>query len=350
MNTIAISNNNATIYQAKYPDILTIPLNKKILKVFVDFLSVILFPIGIVRLVDFGLRVLVTRLAILPAARVKFPEISENRVQFKTPDGVTLEGIYLEGKIPGKAIAICMGNGMSCQRAFDQKEGDNGTYQFLADAGYSILAFNPRGVGKSGGIPLPETLQLDSYSALSYLREEKKMEKVGFYGISLGAANGVRGAALFDPSTPLILDRTFDNLILETKTVITRLFRALKESKKCSRFWWQRLVKVIPPTFAGKCAAFFIFLLRLQINARKAYDKMTGPSFCIAHAQDGIIPIEVSLMKNNGRFDGMFINDIYNPEGEDLIDAYSTQAYFHLRPLEKDEQIHILNFLQKSLL
>jgi hypothetical protein len=408
MSTITLDNNKInTIYQAKYPEALVTPLYKKILKVFANFLSIILFPIGVIRLLDFGLRALVTRLAILPAARITFPKISENRVTFKTPDGVTLEGIYIEGKIPGKAIAVCMGNAMSCQNAFDQDipnvfqklefedsrrptfepgeadievdpvnhrvdadgfnardagAGENqflehvrykreGHYQFLVDAGYSVLAFNPRDVGESGGIALPEDLPLDSYSALSYLREEKKMEKVGFCGFSLGAANGVRGAALFDPNIPVVLDRTFDNLVLETEILVAKLFSALKNSKNYSKFWWHRLVKILPPALAGKCAAFFIFILRLQINAREAYDKMAkGNVFCVSHQQDGVIPQEASMMRDEKLY-GMKISDNhYQPEeDEDSIDVHLMRASFHIRRLEKKEQEFILDFLKDSL-
>ncbi|MDX1960690.1 MAG: alpha/beta hydrolase [Leptospiraceae bacterium] len=104
-------------------------------------------------------------------------------VKFSTSDAVELEGWYIEGETKGKAILFVHGHGGSRNEAM----------RFLPSLhkeGYSLLTINlRRNAGKFASMGFYE--KLDVLAAIDYLIKEKKMDSVGIFGFSMGAATSI---------------------------------------------------------------------------------------------------------------------------------------------------------------
>lgn len=114
-------------------------------------------------------------------------------VKFKSVDGVALDGwfVYADKK-SDKTIIACHGWGANRADIFPST-------MFLLKEGCNLLYFDFRNHGKSGG-NVSSLGKLESYdlrSAVDFLKKEKPLqsEKIGVYGISMGASVAVITAA-----------------------------------------------------------------------------------------------------------------------------------------------------------
>lgn len=113
-------------------------------------------------------------------------------VTFPASDGVTLSGWYTAGR-NGAAVVVVPGAGSSRTGAVAQAE-------VLADAGYAVLVYDPRGHGASGGraMDLGWAGDTDMRGAVDYLTDRAGVGTVGALGLSMGGEQAL-GAAAGDP-------------------------------------------------------------------------------------------------------------------------------------------------------
>lgn len=140
------------------------------------------------------------RALLTPPAQLGLPV---ERVEFASGDGVRLVSWVIRARGPsGFWLLICHGNAGNLSEA-----GRPEHYAGLRALGLSLLAFDYRGYGESGGVPTEAGLYLDAEAAYRYLRDELAVppERIVLFGHSLGSAVAVDLAARV-PVAALVLD------------------------------------------------------------------------------------------------------------------------------------------------
>lgn len=127
------------------------------------------------------------------APRVRFsPPAREvaRQVRFAAVDGVALRGLLLPGRPERPALVICHGYQRSMEESF-------GIGVELHQRGFTVLLFDFRGCGRSGGrfTTIGATEHRDLLGAAAFLRRVTGRDSVGVLGISMGGAVAIRGAA-----------------------------------------------------------------------------------------------------------------------------------------------------------
>jgi len=120
----------------------------------------------------------------------------------ETEDGIRLGAWYLPG-------------GRSAVLVFNGNAGDRSMRAPLAAAlnrmGYSVLLFDYRGYGGNSGRPTEDGLAADARAAEAWLAAQPGVERVAYFGESLGAAVAV-GLAVQRPPAALVLRSPFTSL------------------------------------------------------------------------------------------------------------------------------------------
>lgn len=319
------------IYQASYPASLD-PNQKGVFSAIWNILSYVIFPIAIVRFClrnylfskiyygtspwkgtykndkardDCWKRLKLDRFASGNNCQVK-------EIEFQSPDGALIKGVYIERvartENSDKVIYIAAGQGDTWERMLSDP-----TCSEALKNGYSVFMINPRGVGESDSKATRsvDNYALDFYSGYQYLlnrdlyvehAEKIEIENILFYGYSLGAAAGLRGAVLiqeaYEGRAPAIIaDRTFKNFASEA-------FHLLKPSnlwKLTNNPLFRFLIVILYPVLyiIALLAYLLVHLFGMNINATESWktlalenkDKMIS-----LHADnDTKIPYEASL-------------------------------------------------------
>jgi pimeloyl-ACP methyl ester carboxylesterase len=112
-------------------------------------------------------------------------------IEFTTADEVTLQGWYA-ASTNGAGVVVVPGSGSTRAGALAQA-------QLLAEAGYGVLVYDPRGHGGSGGaaMDLGWAGDLDVPAAVTTLLAQPGVRTVGALGLSMGGEQ-VLGAAAND--------------------------------------------------------------------------------------------------------------------------------------------------------
>jgi uncharacterized protein len=125
-------------------------------------------------------------------------------VVIDTDDGIRLGASYFPVGSDGPAVLVCHGNG-----------GDRAGRVDLASAlnrmGLSVLLFDYRGYGGNPGHPTEEGLATDARAAQAWLASQPGVDKIVYFGESLGAAVAV-GLAIERPPAALVLRSPFTSL------------------------------------------------------------------------------------------------------------------------------------------
>jgi len=291
-------------FQASWPksqDPALKSLASKVGNVFWNIISVVIFPIGLIRLAGHYLRNITFR-CIVPGipfldtpvrtywdltkviARFLFnPDICKTDlteygkfqlkrlkgepVQFTAPDGAQIDGAFVPGKHKNKVILFVGGNA-------EQWETLNWHDQ-LKPTGASLLFLNPRGVGVSSGSRNSEGYALDTYAAAEYLIHQKEIdpENILFAGFSMGAANTTRGAALIQEKYP---DKKIQALNINSFSSLENEIYAV-----LGTFGY-------PGFLASK-------LLGLNKDVKKAWDSLKGKKVIFHNPKDPVIPYLAQL-------------------------------------------------------
>ena len=116
-------------------------------------------------------------------------------VSFSSEPGITLRGWYIPGRRGGGVVLLL--HGVRASRLMEI-----GRARFLHQAGYTVLAFDFRAHGESGGdrITFGYRESRDVAAALVYLKKRAPRERIGVIGTSMG------GAAFLLASPPLQVD------------------------------------------------------------------------------------------------------------------------------------------------
>ncbi|KAI1504775.1 alpha/beta-hydrolase [Biscogniauxia marginata] len=120
---------------------------------------------------------------------------SQQLVNIKTLDGVTLEAWFYEAE--GPAPAIVMTHGLNCVKEMSLGE----TAEHFHSAGYNVLLYDSRAVGGSGGLPRnqidPLKMVEDISDVVSFAKTLHSVDpnRILLWGMSLGATvSGVAAA------------------------------------------------------------------------------------------------------------------------------------------------------------
>jgi fermentation-respiration switch protein FrsA (DUF1100 family) len=138
--------------------------------------------------------------------------LSPERVEIPSSDGVVLVGWVIRppaSDTAGRWLLICHGNGGNISDA-----GRPTHYAGLRALGLTLLAFDYRGYGESGGRPTEEGLYRDADAAYRYLREVRHVpaERIVLFGHSLGSAVAVELATRV-PAAGLVLDGALSSVV-----------------------------------------------------------------------------------------------------------------------------------------
>ena len=127
--------------------------------------------------------------------------LSFEDVSFLSEDGTDLSGWYMPAeisdnvseKVSDKAVIFVHGHGA------DRREGMR-WFKAIHQAGFNILAFDLRNQGKStqSFSTMGFFEKRDVIGALDYLQQQKKIQSIGIFGTSMGAATSIM-AMVDDP-------------------------------------------------------------------------------------------------------------------------------------------------------
>ncbi len=133
--------------------------------------------------------------------------VDGKEVWFRSLDGTRLHGLWVPGRKDYPAVVLCHGYYKSLAEPLD-------VGLKLNQAGYSVLLFDFRACGKSGGrfttVGWKETW--DVQAAVRYVGERYGRGPVGVLGISMGAAAAIIAAAQTREIAALVADSAFAHL------------------------------------------------------------------------------------------------------------------------------------------
>ncbi len=120
-------------------------------------------------------------------------------LQLKTSDGINLHGWYIPASQPRGTVLFLHGNAGNISHRLD-------SIQMFHRLGYSMLIFDYRGYGRSGGAPSEQGTYRDADAAWRYLIEQRHMPscRIVLFGESLGGAIAARLAARQKPAALVI--------------------------------------------------------------------------------------------------------------------------------------------------
>lgn len=309
----AINTNLSIFYEAKWPEKLNPALKSlshKVMRVIWNIISVIIFPIGLLRLAMKWLKNKVLRVLVpgnidldrhivhfkstwdwikaicrflINSEHFKIDREAEGKellnrfnghpLKLTTPDKVKLCGAFFPNKIRDKAIIYATGR-------TGQWENNTVRLNELLRLNTSLVVVNPRGVGKNKDHRSEEGYALDIYAAYDFLIKHQKIDPndIVLVGFSMGAAYGTEGAAEAQDQYPdkkikAININSFSDLQLEVQTSLQG-HGALK--------------------LIGRIAAR---VLRLKLNPKTAWDKLKGEKWIFYNPSDELIPKSASLYR-----------------------------------------------------
>ncbi|MGH8934773.1 MAG: alpha/beta hydrolase [Acidimicrobiia bacterium] len=147
------------------------------------------------------------RLIYLPMTqRVPPPEsvlARAEEVEFQTEDGLRLHAWFVPGS---KDTTVLVFNGNAGHRAHRAPLAEA-----LSEEGFSILLFDYRGYGGNPGSPSEAGLASDARAARAWLEARPEVDRIAYFGESLGAAVAV-GLAKEEPPEALVLRSPFTSL------------------------------------------------------------------------------------------------------------------------------------------
>jgi uncharacterized protein len=138
-------------------------------------------------------------------------------VRLHTADGVTLGAWWIPAKHPRGTLVFAHGNAGNIAYRIDKAA-------FFRELGLSILLFDYRGYGTSGGNPTEDGTYRDMDAAVEHVRSARGFStgKTLFWGESIGAAVAVE-AVTRHPCGGLVLESGFTSLPAMAKAVYPRV-------------------------------------------------------------------------------------------------------------------------------
>jgi fermentation-respiration switch protein FrsA (DUF1100 family) len=132
--------------------------------------------------------------------------LAYQQVTFSASDGVGLHGWFIPAERQRGVVLYCHGNGGNIGHCVESAA-------ILHDLGFSVLAYDYRGYGRSDGTPSEEGTYRDAEAAWRYLVDERGVaaSDIVMVGRSLGGAVAT-WLATQHPPRALILESTFTSM------------------------------------------------------------------------------------------------------------------------------------------
>ena len=136
--------------------------------------------------------------------------MNEPKDKYRNVNHKHLHGWLLENEASDKIILFCHG-----YRGNISHEQDR--IITLRNLGYSVLAFDYSGYGKSGGVPSEQQLYDDTSDMIALLRQKYRPEQIIVYGFSLGGSVATYAARRYGIPT-LILESPLPSIKIYLKS------------------------------------------------------------------------------------------------------------------------------------
>lgn len=244
------------------------------------------------------------QLIYLPAADVPAEDAppGTEEVELRTEDGLALDAWFVRGAGEGPWSAVIVFNGNAGNRSHRAPLAEA-----LSEAGAAVLLTDYRGYGGNPGRPSEKGLALDARAALEHVLDRPDVDRVAYFGESLGSAVAVRLATEHRPAG-LVLRSPFTSLA------------------DVGRHHYPFL-----PVGA---------LLRDRYRSMERIERVRSPLLVVAGDDDGVVPTEQSrdlyeVAREPKRFvliEGAGHNDHALLAGDELVDEVlrflRTQAGF----------------------
>lgn len=148
------------------------------------------------------------QLIYLPSAEVPEEDAppGTEEVELHTEDGLTLDAWFVPGTDDPPWGAVIVFNGNAGNRSHRAPLAEA-----LSEAGMAVLLTDYRGYGGNPGRPSEEGLALDARAALEHVLDRPDVDRVAYFGESLGSAVAVRLATEHRPAG-LVLRSPFTSL------------------------------------------------------------------------------------------------------------------------------------------
>lgn len=132
--------------------------------------------------------------------------LAYEEIAVRTKDGLSISGWYIPAKNEKGVVLFCHGNAGNISNRLE-------SIRIFNDLSLSVLIFDYRGYGKSGGRPSEEGTYLDAEAVWDHLVTVKKIPpgRIIAYGRSLGAAVAAEIAARRSPAA-LIVESGFTSV------------------------------------------------------------------------------------------------------------------------------------------
>ena len=133
-------------------------------------------------------------------------DLEYTEINFITRDGINISGWYIPVEKEKGVLLFCHGNAGNISHRLD-------SIRIFHDLHLSVLIFDYRGYGKSGGNPSEVGTYLDAEAAWNYLTdvERKSPKKIIIFGRSLGGAVAAETALRKNPAG-LIIESSFTSV------------------------------------------------------------------------------------------------------------------------------------------
>lgn len=383
MNIYPLCLQSNEVFQASYPNYLKESLPQKILKVAFDILSVIVFPIGILRYLIYKIHTFVGFYFFIPAQflckkqkhyldegrRRLFENFDTKKVTIITPDNVKLDGIYISGR---DWLGRKLSNDAPLIIHYLANAGRYEDLGYRIDAlkclkRFNFLVVNYRGVSRSKSIATRKGLILDSESILEYALKKLKVpeEKIIVHGHSFGGAIATKIVANHS-KLKLLNDRSFSSLEYAVYYIGKNLFHTLisqlfiipfvlfktvlpkKINDKISEYVNNHNIyvnkRIVRPAFLSKSisvistviAYFFSkFTIVLGWNFKPYLDwrKIKNKKMIVFLKKENLIPYRASLFRGVKKYEDQFI-------------CISNPCMIHSSSLQKNVINRSLNYLK----
>ena len=177
----------------------------------------IVWIVGVWLLLLFGLGIAAT----IPFMRRREPDPPANPVEFGMPvedvvfasrDGLELGGWWIAAQ--NTANSPVRGTVIMCPGQNGSMDKDLPQAQPLHAAGFNVLMFDFRGHGRSEGnvVTMGAFEQADLFGAMDYLAKTHGIERVGIFGLSMGAGVALMVAAQDKRVAALVADGAYPRL------------------------------------------------------------------------------------------------------------------------------------------
>jgi len=173
--------------------------------------SIIILAAAVASLVSYYQGREILRPAKRKSALTLFPDqlaLPFEDIAFRTADGIMLRGWYIPNDASDTTI-ICM-HGWTSNRSSALAHTN-----FLHAQGFNLMYFDFRGHGESGGdiSTIGHLERRDVEAALEFLKfnKEEHCAKIGFYGVSMGAAVAITEAAAHPEIRCVVAESSFDS-------------------------------------------------------------------------------------------------------------------------------------------